>query len=301
MGIQSERSGAAAAVPRGLIGVVHLAALPGDPLYGGGGGVAGVAATGEPGVGGSGFDRVAELALADAEALVAGGMRALIVENFGSAPFHKGCAGDPAPPHQVAMLARVAGELVQRYRVRGVAVGVNCLRNDALAALGIAAAAGADFVRINVHTGAYVTDQGLIEGEAARSLRYRRLLEVDSRVAILADVLVKHATPLAPLAVADAVGDCLERGLADGVIVTGAATGAPVDRGVLEEVREAAGEHPVLLGSGLTPERVDELLPLADGAIVGTWVKRGGDVRAPVERERVERLVTTARGRFRRG
>jgi membrane complex biogenesis BtpA family protein len=175
---------------------------------------------------------------------------------------------------------------------------VNCLRNDAIAALSIAATAGADFVRVNVHVGAYATDQGVIEGEAARSLRHREALGA-RRVSICADVLVKHATPLAPIEPEQAARDTLDRGMADALIVTGAATGAAADPSVLERVRAAAAERPVLLGSGLTPENARSLLPLADGAIVGTWIKERGDVRAEIDPARVRTLADACRGLFR--
>ncbi len=268
----------AMARPRGFIGVVHLPPLPGDPR-----------------AGDATFSQAEAAALADAEALVRGGVDGLIIENFGSAPFVKGTAGDRLPPHQVAALALIARRCAD---LADTTVGVNCLRNDAPAALGIAAAAGLDFVRVNVHVGAYVTDQGLIEGEAATSLRYRQALGAES-VAILADLLVKHATPLAPVRATDAARDTLGRGLADGLIVTGDATGAPIAEALLEDVRAAAGEAPILLGSGVTPENAPRLAPLANGAIVGTWLKRDGDVRAPVDEERVRRLAGVLEGSFR--
>jgi uncharacterized protein len=259
---------------RGLIGVIHLLPLPGDPAPGGG------------------FAAAYDRALADAEALVGAGVDGLIVENFGSAPFVKGCAGDRIPPHQGAALARVSLSCKQL----GVPVGVNCLRNDGYTALGIAAACGLDFIRVNVHTGAYVTDQGLIEGEAANTLRYRGALEAP--VEIWADVLVKHAAPLAPVDAVTATHDCLDRGLADAVIVTGAATGAPVDAALLAEVRGAAAGKPVVIGSGLSLDNLEALLGLADAAIVGTWMKQGGVVRSPVDPARARSLVAACRGRF---
>lgn len=262
---------------RGLVGVVHVGAMPGDPKYGGGG-----------------FSAVEKDALRDGEALASGGVDAIVIENFGSAPFVKGDASERVPPHHVAFLA----VLVRAMSGLGVPIGVNCLRNDVISALGIAAATGASFVRVNVHTGAYLTDQGVIEGEAHRSLRYRAALEAQS-VAILADVLVKHAVPLAPTNATDATHDTILRGHADGVIVTGRATGAPVDRALLAEVRAAAGDATVLIGSGMTPERAVDLAPLADGAIVGTWLKENGDVRRAVDVARVRELVSALRGRFR--
>lgn len=269
-------------IPAGLIGVIHLPAMPGDPAHG------------DAVAPGGGFEGVIAHARRDADALAAGGITSVVVENFGSRPFPKGTAGDPIPPHQVAAIAVIARELRPRF----AAIGINCLRNDVVSALGIAAATGSDFVRVNVHVGAYVTDQGVIEGEAARSLRYRASLGARS-IAICADVLVKHATPLAPLEPERATKDTLERGMADAVVVTGAATGAAADRALLERVRRAAGERRVILGSGVTPDNASSLLPLADAAIVGTWTKQGGDVRAPVDRDRVRQLVEACAPFFR--
>ena len=252
-----------------LIGVVHLASLPGDP-----------------GHDGTPFDGLLELALRDAAALARGGMPGVIVENFGSAPFPKGTPDQPTPPWQTAFLARVVDAV---RRETGLPVGVNVLRNDASAALGIAAACGGAFIRVNVHAGAAVTDQGLLEGRAFQTLRERRMLGAE-HIAILADVRVKHAAPLVPRPLAEEVRELVERAGADGVIVTGSGTGQPVDEGLLAEAAGAAGEAPVWIGSGLTPGRA-HLLGVADGAIVGTWLKEGGRVHAPVDVARVRRLV----------
>ncbi|RME72750.1 MAG: phosphorybosylanthranilate isomerase [Planctomycetota bacterium] len=267
-------------LPRGLIGVVHLRPLPGDPRY-------------EEG----GFAAVREHALRDLDALAEGGAAAIVLENFGSAPFVKGVAGDRLPPHQVAALAVLAREAAQRT---GLPIGVNCLRSDGPAAVGIAAIAGCAFVRVNVHTGVYVTDQGLIEGEAARTLGYRRTLGVADRVAIAADVLVKHARPLVAFPPDELVRDAIERGLADAVIATGARTGAPVDETLLATMREAAGDTPLWIGSGLTPERAARLAPYADAAIVGSWLKRGGRLDAPVDPARVRAMAEALRDTLRR-
>jgi membrane complex biogenesis BtpA family protein len=232
-----------------------------------------------------GFSTAYATALADAQAIADGGGDAIIVENFGSAPFVKGTGGDRIPAHQAAALTIV----VHEAKALGLPVGVNCLRNDAVTALGIAAATGADFIRVNVHVGAYVTDQGMVEGEAAQSLRYRDALHA-RYVAILADVLVKHASPLTPISAETAARECLGRGMADGLIVTGAATGSSVDRERLEEVRVAAPHAPVFVGSGMTPERARSLSGLYDGAIVGTYLKEGGQLAAPVDPKRVATL-----------
>lgn len=256
----------------GLIGVVHLRAMPGDPKCQD-----------------SSFDAVYESATADASAYKTGGISQLIVENFGSAPFQKGDSTSRIPAQQAAAITLIVKQLVED----GFVVGVNCLRNDAMTALGIAAATGAHFIRVNVHTGAYVTDQGLIEGQAWQTLRERQRLQAE-HIAIAADILVKHAAPLAPISPAVATHDTFDRGLADAVIVSGTGTGRPVDKNVLHEVRAAAGKRPVWIGSGITVNNLETFAPYIDGAIVGTSVKRGGELNAPVDRERVAKLVAEA-------
>jgi uncharacterized protein len=258
-----------------FVGVVHVPAMPGDPCYVDGG-----------------FAQVESFAMRDVDALVAGGVEGLIVENFGSAPFFKGDATSRIPPHQVAFLAHLSARIKRETQLF---VGVNCLRNDARSAMGIAAAVDLDFIRINVHTGAYLTDQGIIEGEAAQTLRYRSSLGA-SHVRILADVLVKHAAPLAPLDPSTVVDDTVKRGLADALVVTGSATGAEIDEGRLRVVRHASKGAPVLLGSGVTPENAARCMAWADGAIVGTWLKVDGDVANPVDPSRVALVAAALRG-----
>jgi hypothetical protein len=170
----------------------------------------------------------------------------------------------------------------------GLPVGINCLRSDALAALGAAAACSARWVRVNVWNGAYVTDQGLIEGQAARACAYRK--QLGTATLVLADLMVKHAMPLVPLDPATAARDLAERSGADGLILTGLRTGLPVDAALLETVRAAVGRFPVFVGSGLTVDNAAQLWPHCDGAIVGTSLKRQGQVEQPVDPERVRAL-----------
>lgn len=247
-----------------LIGVVHLLATPGAPRYGGS------------------MDAVLELAQSDARALLENGCDGVIVENFGDAPFFP----ERVPPETVAALALAVRAITRLAGERPV--GVNVLRNDARSALGIAAACGASFVRINVHAGAAITDQGLVEGRAHETLRERARL--DPRVGILADVLVKHATTLSTASVGESVRELVERALADGVIVSGAATGRAPALERVREAREAAGNTPILLGSGVDAHNAREFLAHASGAIVGTSLKRDGLVSNPVDPERVKRL-----------
>lgn len=247
-----------------LLGVVHLAPLPGAPRYGGS------------------LDRVAHQALTDARAYLEGGIDGLVVENFGDAPFHAG----PVPAATIAALTWVAA------RVRDLGtfpLGINVLRSDGPAALAIAASVGAQFIRVNVLAGVMATDQGIIQGCADRVMRDRAVWA--RGVAVWADVLVKHARPLAALAPEDVAADLSERALADALIVTGERTGAAIDPDRLAAVRRGAGRAPILVGSGVGPESLADLWDRADGFIVGTALKRGGRTAAAVDPQRVAKLV----------
>src|SRR5207248_5521183 len=208
---------------------------------------------------------------------------ALLVENYGDVPFTPG----RVEPSTVAAMAVIVAAI--RRAVPRVALGVNVLKNDARAALAVACAGGAQFIRVNVHAGAVVADQGIVQSDAYGTLRDRRLLGVD--VAIFADVGGKHAVPLAPTDLEQTARDLTHRGLADGLVVSGQATGAVTPIDDLKRVRSAVPDVPLLVGSGVTPETAAELLSVADALIVGTAVKRDGDVTAPVDIERVRRLV----------
>jgi membrane complex biogenesis BtpA family protein len=210
-----------------------------------------------------------------------------MLENFGDAPFYP----DDVPPGVIAAMTRVALEV--RRAFSGV-LGINVLRNDGRAALAIAAAVGAQMIRVNVLTGARVTDQGLVVGRAHELLRERRALGADG-IAILADVDVKHSAALAPRPIADEVKDTVGRGLADAVIVSGGGTGAAVDLTKLAAVKAAAGRTPVLIGSGATAESLAALAVSADGFIVGTALERDGIPGEVVEVERVRRVMAAQR------
>lgn len=223
----------------------------------------------------------------DAALLVEAGFDAIVIENFGDRPFYP----DVVPAWTIAGLTRCV--LAVKAVANGLPIGVNVLRNDARAALAVAAATGANAIRVNVHIGASVTDQGIIEGKAHETVRLRRALCPD--VAIWADVRVKHAAPVATRSIIEEAEELRERGEADALIVSGLRTGGETDPSRLGEVR-AAIDCPVLVGSGATPEQLHKLMPVCDGLIVGSWLKVGGKVLAPVDPQRARDFVQAARG-----
>jgi membrane complex biogenesis BtpA family protein len=251
-----------------IIGVVHLLPLPTSPRWGGS------------------LKAVIDRAEQEATALASGGVDGIIVENFFDAPFPK----DHVDPAVVSAMSLV----VQRLQnLITVPIGVNVLRNDAHSAMAIAACVQAQFIRVNVLTGVMATDQGFIEGQAHQLLRYRR--ELGSDVKILADVLVKHARPLGSPNLTTAVQETIERGLADGIILSGWATGSPPSQEDLELASAAANGTPVFIGSGANWENIPQLIQAADGVIVSSSLKRRGRIDQPIDPIRVSQFVEAMR------
>lgn len=254
-------------VPR-LVGMIHLLPLPGSPRYGGS------------------MPEVVASAVSEAQTLAAAGFPALLIENFGDVPF-RAVRVDPETVAAMALAVAAVGEST------GLPLGVNVLRNDAFAALGIAGVTGAEFIRVNVLTGTMYTDQGPIAGRADDVLRRRVSIAPD--VEIWADVMVKHATAPPGLGIAQAAEDTVTRGLADAVIVSGPGTGAEPDVEDLELVRSALPKGTRLVaGSGVGPENLGRLTEVADTVIVGSSIKADGTAESPVDADRARRLVETA-------
>ncbi len=247
------------AVEKPLIGMIHLLPLAGSVGYTEGS-----------------LKRILDGALRDLYALESGGADGVIVENFGDAPY-----GTSAPRETIAMMSVIVHQLVEKAHIP---IGVNVLRNDGLAAMAIAAATGASFMRVNVFCGVAFADQGMIEG-AARDLHWlRRDLGTETRV--FADVHVKHAAHLT--SIEEAAVDA-ERNRPDALVVSGIGTGRRTAPDDLQAVKSVAS-LPVLVGSGVRIDNVSTYRD-ADGFIVGTLLKQEGAIGAPVDVERVRALA----------
>jgi membrane complex biogenesis BtpA family protein len=236
-------------VRRALIGVIHVDALPGTP-----GSRRQVA-------------EIAEAAALEARTYAAAGFHGLIIENTHDRPYLRGTVG----PEVVAALAVIGVEV---RRAASLPMGIQILAGANTAAMAVAYACGASFVRVEGFVFAHVADEGLIESSAAELLRYRRAIGAD-RVRVFADIKKKHS---AHAITADIdlpeTAKAAEFFLADGVIVSGAATGRPTDPDEVRAVSEAV-EIPTLVGSGVTPENMAHFAT-ADALIVGSSVKEGG-------------------------
>ena len=254
-------------VEKPIIGMVHLIPLPGAPAYNG-----------------WSMDEVVEHALRDARTLVENGVDGLIVENMWDLPYY---VDGSVPPEELAAHAVAAREVVKSFNVP---VGITVIHNGGRVALGIAKAAGAKFIRVCLYTGAMVWDTGELDrGNAAELMRLRKALYAED-IKFFADVYKKHAV-MFPGIDPETHVTWTDFYLADAMIVTGRMTGAEPDLELVRRVKEAAGETPVIIGSGLTAENAERFLQHADGAIVGTYLKVKGVTQNPVDPERVKRLM----------
>jgi membrane complex biogenesis BtpA family protein len=244
-----------------VIACVHLLPTPGSPRYDGD------------------IGRVYDMAIADARTFCKYGVDAMIVENFRDAPFYP----EALPPETIATLAGVTREVVMRT---AIPVGVGALRNDAEAAMAIATAANASFIRVNVHVGAVLAEQGIIVGKSHRTLRLREALK--SGVAIYADAGVKHARPFAYTNLSEEIRDLAPR--CDAIIVSGQQTGLETATDDLR-VAKAGSDKPVLVGTGVTPENIERYFGAADGFIVGSFFKEEGKATNYVDEVRVKAFM----------
>jgi membrane complex biogenesis BtpA family protein len=235
-----------------VIGVVHLAPLPGAPRYDG-----------------EAVEAIYQRGLDDARAYLDGGCDGVIVENHGDIPFAK---PDDIGPETAAYMAVVSDRI---RRELGKPIGINVLANAAIPALAIASATGAGFVRVNQWANAYVANEGFVEGESGRAARYRARLHANG-IRIFADAHVKHG---AHAIVADRPVEELVKDLvffdADAIIATGQRTGHAADLSYIRMIKEAAG-LPTLVGSGVTPENANDILGIVDGVIIASALKHDG-------------------------
>ncbi len=258
-----------------LIGVIHLPALPGAP------GAALIHPV-------DALRAAALRAVAEAKALTQAGFEGIIIENFGDVPFYKSCV----PPETIASLTFIAAAVRETVRVP---IGINVLRNDARAALAIAAVTGCDFIRVNVLVGVSATDQGLIEGGSAELLRERDRL--GANVSILADAQVKHARSLSSTDLGLEMEEIVLRAGADGVIITGSTTGREVSPETIQIAAQSMKKFriPVWIGSGANSENVSALRAEGFGIIVGSDLRSRGKAGASLDPARMRAFIKAAR------
>jgi membrane complex biogenesis BtpA family protein len=253
-------------VDKALVGMVHVAALPGTPR-----GTCPVPA-------------IVEQAVEDAATLVDAGFDAILIENMHDVPYLRREVG----PEIVAAMTMVACAL---RRAVDVPLGVQVLAGANHAALAIAHCAQARFIRVEGFVFASVADEGFIDqADAGPLLRYRRSIGAED-VAILADVKKKHSAHAITTDLdAAEMARAAEFFGADGVVITGIATGQPIRIDDLGSARLAT-TLPLVVGSGVTPDSTADLLAYADALIVGSWYKHDGHWANRPDPDRAKQLV----------
>jgi membrane complex biogenesis BtpA family protein len=256
-------------VPKALVGMIHVGALPGTPKHT------------DP------VNVIAGRAVEEAWLLAEAGFDALILENMHDAPYLRRDVG----PEIVSAMTVVADAVREAVEVP---LGIQVLAGANRAAVSIAHSVGLGFVRAEGFVFAAVADEGIMdEADAGPLLRYRRAIGAE-KVAILADIKKKHNAHAltADVSVAETARNAEFFG-ADGVIVTGVATARPTSLDDIREVRTAT-KLPLAVGSGATPDTMRELFQYADAVIVGSWYKVRGDWHNPPDPARVRDLVEAA-------
>ena len=246
-----------------LIGMVHLQALPGSPR-----------AALPPA-------EIVALAVREAKLLREAGIATVLVENMHDVPYRKGVG-----PEAVAIAALAVAEI----RRLGLACGIQLLAGANREALAAAHAAGAAFVRVEGFVYGQISDEGYFDACAGDLLRYRREIGAEA-VAVCADIKKKHAAHAVTADVSLAeTARTAEFFLADALVVTGTATGAPALVADARAAREAT-KCPILIGSGITPDNLADYWPWADGFVVGSYIKEDGHWARPICPERLRRLA----------
>ncbi len=250
-------------VKKPIIGMLHLPPLPGSPVYNG-----------------EGLKAVIERALYDLNELQEGGVNAVEVENFSDPTYYPMEVG----PELTAAMAVISEHVMQAAKVP---VGI-CILADPKASLGVAHAVGAKFVRATFFTEASVDVSGLVLPKPHELLRFRKFL--DPSIKIFTDVHIKHSAPLVNRPLCDSALDA-KYFLSDAIIISGTHTGKETKLADIEEAKQAVEDFPVLVGSGFSKNNAEKIFKYADGAIVGTSLKKDGVSSNVVDRKRVQELM----------
>lgn len=253
---------------RAVIGMVHLRPLPGAPHYKGGN-----------------LEEVYDWAIRDANALEEGGIDGLIIENAWDIPFSK---PEDIGFETVAAMTSVANKLKAQTNLP---IGINCLANGAIQALAVAKAADLPFVRVNQWVNAYIANEGFVEGASAKAARYRSQIKGED-IKMFIDVHVKHGSHsiIADRSLADQTHDNVFFD-ADVLIATGTRTGNETQVSEIEGIKNHTN-LPVIVGSGMTAENAAKILSVADGCIVGSFLKEEGKWWNPVSKEAVRNFMS---------
>ena len=249
-----------------LIGMVHLLPLPGSPNYAGS------------------IEAIMQAAIEDMQALEKGGADAFIIENFGDVPY---CA--KINRESFAVMAAVSTQLAKDS---SIPFGINVQFNDVDSEWALALATDADFIRVEAFVENRIGIHGISYACAPHLMRLKA--SFPAKAMIFADINVKHTFPLVPQPIEFSVQEAIESG-ADTLIVTGLLTGQNPTIDDVKQVKEMAGDTPVIIGSGINAENAVDYLSVSNGIIVGSSLKYDGNVNNRVDPKKVEALAKSVK------
>ncbi len=226
------------------------------------------------------FEDIFEISVQDTITLEKAGFDAILIENYHDIPFAKYRLDDV----KFILMNSVVNKIISKMNIP---CGINILRNACVQALMMATINQGSFIRCNIYEGAYVTDQGIIES-VAKDVQ-QKIREINSKVKILADVHVKHATPLGDFSLEEASSNALSREGADTIIVSGKSTGSLIEITKLKNFVKTTKIKPIL-GSGLSTKNLSEVFPYISGVIVGSTIKVT-DLSSPIDMEKAKTLM----------
>jgi len=248
-----------------IIGMVHVAALPGTPRNC------------------QSMAEIIEQAVSEAKMLEQAGFDAILIENMHDVPYMKSKIGPEITACMTAIACAVKANI-------SLPVGIQILAAANKEALAVAHAVGLDFIRAEGFVFAHVADEGIIESSAGELLRYRKMIGAEN-IFIFTDVQKKHCSHsiTADLSLSEIVKTA-EYFLSDGIIITGRSTG---EEALIDDVKIASETTalPIILGSGITAENIEKYWQYADVFIIGSYLKENGDWKNPVSRERLDKLM----------
>lgn len=246
------------------IGMVHFPPLPHTPEY-----------NDE-----AGMDSIISSARQDIHAMQEGGIDGLLFCNEGDRPYANG-----VDPIITAAMAAAIGELKSEITIP---FGVDIMW-DPISALSVAKATQAKFVR-GVFTGAFAGDMGFFSAPGAEALRHRKAIQATD-VKIFSIVNAEFAHPLDRRSLSLIAKGAVFVGIADGLCVSGPMTGMEAKLEEIKTVKDNSLGAAVIVNTGARKDNIAKQLEVADGVIVGTSLKFGGDTWKNVDTDRVKEFM----------
>lgn len=229
------------------------------------------------------IEEIVELSLKETDMVVENGFDGIIIQDMNGMPVKQF-----AKPETIAYMTRVGMEIRKKYPNLVIGILVNW---DGVAALSVAHAIGADFVRVeHLYTGTGVTSAGILQAQCVEICELRK--KIQSNIPIYADIYEVHGVPIGRKSYGDAAWEAVNEAFADGLFVSGKTIAESIE--IIKEIKAKVPNTPVLLGGGANGDNIRELLQYYDGVSVATWIKNG-DMKNPIDPTRAKKFMDEVR------